>query len=70
MTTSSASPPLHQAGFVSEKAVLLDELAKVVQAGDIVEGRVGSLMNWGAFIECNTGGWVGWRVCGEGGGEG
>ena len=42
--------------IVSEKAVLLDELAAVVQPGDIVEGRVGSLMNWGAFIECHKGG--------------
>ena len=43
----------------SEKAVLLDRLAELVQPGDVVEGRVGSIVSWGAFIECSTGEWRG-----------
>lgn len=40
--------------IVSEKAVLLDELAAMVQPGDIIDGVVGSNMDWGAFVECHT----------------
>ncbi|PSC70883.1 30S ribosomal S1 [Micractinium conductrix] len=40
--------------IVSEKAVLLEQLAGQVEAGDIVEGVVGGIMDWGAFIECTT----------------
>jgi hypothetical protein len=52
--------------IVSEKAVLLDELAAVVRPGDLVDGRVGSTTDWGAFVECLKGGWKG----GGGGGRG
>lgn len=41
--------------IVSEKAVLLDELASMARPGDIVEGVVGSTMDWGVFVECRTG---------------
>lgn len=40
--------------IVSEKAVLLEQLAGVVQEGDVIEGTVGGIMDWGAFIECRT----------------
>ncbi|KAL4858818.1 30S ribosomal protein S1 [Chlorella vulgaris] len=40
--------------IVSEKAVLLDELASMARPGDIVEGVVGSTMDWGVFVECRT----------------
>lgn len=40
--------------IVSEKAVLLDELAKELQPGDVVEGVVGAIMDWGCFVECRT----------------
>jgi hypothetical protein len=57
--------------IVSEKAVLLDELAAVVRPGDLVDGRVGSTTDWGAFVECLKGGWKGggggWGGRGEGG---
>lgn len=42
--------------IVSEKAVLLEDLAAVVAPGDVVEGVVGTIMDWGAFVECRSGG--------------
>ena len=45
--------------IVSEKAVLLQELAEVVQPGDVVEGAIGAVMDWGAFVECRTRAWGG-----------
>ncbi|KAI7836676.1 hypothetical protein COHA_009452 [Chlorella ohadii] len=40
--------------IVSEKAVLLDELANMLQPGDVIEGVVGAIMDWGCFVECRT----------------
>lgn len=39
---------------MSEKAVLLEELAAVVQPGDVIEGVIGGVMDWGAFVECHS----------------
>lgn len=40
--------------IVSEKAVLLDELAEALKPGDVVDGYVGACMDWGAFVECRS----------------
>lgn len=54
--------------IVSEKAVLLDELAAAVETGDVVEGVVGAIMDWGVFVECRTGAWRAGRGSGHRGG--
>lgn len=40
--------------IVSEKAVLLEELATLVAVGDVIEGVVANVTDFGAFVECLT----------------
>lgn len=37
--------------IVSEKAVLLEELANIVAVGDVIEGVIGNITDFGAFVE-------------------